>query len=343
MNVKRSPSRPIRDALAGWVGMALLGAAWPATAQETGFPPHERHIEVVPICTDCHEGILENDRATFYPSLNWCHRCHVEQEVPEDTWSDRAPRESNLLFRHGFHEEMLGAAAPTCDDCHVPADGPEMAVSEEIQLETCWSCHGGAGTDHMVDARCTTCHMPLSETGFTLERIQRIAPPADHGSASWLSPDHGAAAGEQASRCATCHTSDRCASCHVDAAREPIPSIPAAPPGMTIPEVEARYVTPESHANEGWALAHASGASQDACATCHTANDCTACHVSPLPDAVGQLPQRNEVTAPGVGLLRRAPASHIGTEFMDSHGALSESPGATCETCHEGVFCTQCH
>jgi len=170
MTAKRYPSRVVRDPLSGWVGMALLAVAWPASAQEVGFP-HQRHIEVVPICTDCHEGILQNDRARFYPSLDWCRRCHTVDEVPQDTWSERAPRRSNLHFEHAAHEEYVGAEAdaPTCDDCHVPADGPEMAVSEDIQVSTCWTCHAGSTTAHRVDTDCVTCHVPFSDAGFTPE------------------------------------------------------------------------------------------------------------------------------------------------------------------------------
>lgn len=313
-----------------------------ATAQETAFP-HRQHSEVTPFCTQCHSGVLENDREHFYPELERCRQCHSADEVPEDTWSDRAERGGNLRFQHGIHEELLGSTAPTCESCHVPADGPEMDVSQDIQLGTCWGCHGGADTEHTVDATCRTCHVPLAETGFSVERIQQIAAPSDHDSPSWLASEHGASATAMASRCATCHTSDVCASCHVDTDRAPITSIPAAPAGMEVPPVEVRYPTPQSHTDDQWSDLHGATASREACATCHTADDCTTCHAEPVPDAVAAMPRRSDVTAPGVGLVRRRPSSHEAPDFIDSHGALAESGGATCESCHDGAFCTQCH
>jgi hypothetical protein len=199
------------------VAVALLVAAWPAAAQENGFPPHELHIEVVPICTDCHEGIPRGDRATFYPSLEWCQRCHTVDEVPEDTWSERAPRAGNLRFEHSVHEELVSGDtdAPTCDDCHVPADGPEMAVSEHVQASTCWTCHGDAGVDHLGNADCVTCHVPLSEATLTPEQIEGIPVPADHASDAFPT-DHTAEARAQATRCTTCHTRGECVSCHAE-------------------------------------------------------------------------------------------------------------------------------
>jgi len=166
--------------------------------------------------------------------------------------------------------------------------------------------------------------------------------PADHDSDTWPI-SHGAGGLEAASRCATCHTSDQCASCHVDAEREAIAAIPAAPEGMELPPIEASYPTPESHEDDNWLGAHGGLASREACATCHTQNDCTTCHVTPLPDVMATLPRRGDVTAPGVGLVRGRPSSHEPSDFIDRHGALAESEGSTCETCHDGAFCTQCH
>ena len=104
-----------------------------------------------------------------------------------------------------------------------------MAVSDSIQLETCWGCHAHQATQHQVDAQCSTCHVPLAETSFDLARIESIPEPSDHEAPSFLETDHGRLVQQDASRCATCHTRQRCVACHVDTNREAIAAFPPAP------------------------------------------------------------------------------------------------------------------
>ena len=216
-----------------------------------------------------------------------------------------------------------------------------MAVSDDIQLETCWQCH--QATEHQIDAPCATCHVPLAESGLGVDRIARFPMPVDHGAATWLLDDHGSLATEGTGRCSTCHTSDRCAACHVDTEKAPIQAMQAAPEGMELPSTWARYQVPAFHQGDDWFDEHGGSASRAECSTCHTSNDCMACHVSPAPTVVQSLVSREESMAPGVGLEGRAPSSHESLFFMNSHSVLGASNGQQCATCHVERFCVECH
>lgn len=321
-------------------GVALSAAA----LQERPTFPHARHEGLFPLCTGCHEGIPSSQQARFYPSADVCARCHDGQEEVEVAWRGPEERVSNLRFDHATHGERLermDGPAPRCESCHSLAGRDRMAVSTDIQLGTCWTCH--EATDHQTDADCATCHVPLAETKLSRAAIEAIPQPTDHEDDDFLAGGHGSLVRDNSARCATCHTSDRCVACHVDAGRPEIARLPAAPEGMQLPPATAHYSRPASHGEEGWLSGHGDRAGNDACATCHTSNDCMACHVRPVPAPVAALPYRSDVVAPGVGVEAHAPESHDNFFFINAHGTLAGSDQSSCSTCHVESFCVGCH
>jgi len=313
--------------------------------QETPFP-HEAHQGLFPLCTGCHEGVPLGDVADYYPEPASCNGCHDGVREATVAWQGPAEQVGNVSFEHRAHADELATAgdpAQDCSACHIPTGGERLAVADEVQLGTCWSCHAHEATDHQVDAECTTCHVSLAETRFDLARIEGLPTPADHESATFLSSDHGRLVQESAGRCATCHTQERCVTCHVDAERDEIATFPAAPPGMELPASGAHYDVPASHVERDWLATHGVGATRDTCATCHTSDDCVSCHVPPIPNAVRALPARADVVAPGVHVAARAPESHERMFFPQAHPTLAAAGDASCATCHEESYCVGCH
>ena len=261
----------------------------------------------------------------------------------------QGPRESpdNVTFEHSRHTADLAEAGDppqACASCHVPEGGGRMAVSDTVQLDTCWSCHAHRASQHQVDAQCSTCHVPLAQTGFDLSRIESIPTPSDHDAPSFLATDHGTLVQQDASRCATCHTRQRCVACHVDAdQQDAIAAMPAAPQTMALPVATAEYPTPDSHTAPEWLRLHGVSATRTDCATCHTRNDCVSCHVQPVLSVVLALPSADSVVAPGAKVEAHAPESHGRMFFMQSHPTLAAADAGSCSTCHEESFCVSCH
>ena len=328
--------------------LAILaaGATVVAAARQEPSFPHRLHQRLFPLCTGCHEGIPSGTVATFYPSPEVCARCHDGTDLQQVSWRRPAARVDNLRFTHDEHAALLqgvGDPEQPCQACHVPPGGGRMAVSSEIQVGTCLSCHAHQAKDHKVDAQCSTCHLPLAESGFSRTRIEAIEAPADHAGDTFLGGGHGVAARSNVARCATCHTADRCVACHVDTDRPEIRALAFAPEGMELPPAGARYSTPASHEDETWLSRHGSQATRGACATCHTSDDCKACHIEPLPAQVATLPARADVVAPGARVEPRAPDSHESFFFMEVHSSLAAGDPASCNTCHVESFCVDCH
>jgi hypothetical protein len=326
------------------VGLGSLSVAV-GGQQEQPFP-HQRHEGLFPLCTGCHEGVPLADVADYYPEPASCSGCHDGVREVRLAWQGPSESVDNVVFEHQEHATELAAAgdpAQDCSACHIAPGGGRLSVADEVQLETCWSCHAHEADEHQVDARCTTCHVPLAETRFDLARIEALPVPGDHETGSFLGSDHGRLVQEDIGRCATCHTQERCVACHVDVEREAIAAFPSAPAGMTLPTATAHYNVPPDHVGSDWLATHGLGASRDACATCHTSNDCVGCHVPPVPDAIGALPARDDVAAPGAQVAARAPESHGRMFFMDAHTTLAAAGDASCATCHEESFCVSCH
>jgi hypothetical protein len=337
----------IRSAVVLALASLAAGTAALAVAarQEPTFP-HARHQGLFPLCTGCHQGIPSGDREVFYPSPQLCEGCHNGKDMDPVAWKAPAARVDNLRFVHDVHASYLedfGDPAQTCQACHVPQGQNRMSVSAQIQVGTCLSCHAHQAQEHQVDAQCSTCHIPLAESGFTRARIEAFTAPADHAEESFLGGGHGKAAGKNLARCATCHTADRCVACHVDTDRPEIARMAFAPAGMDLPPFVARYSKPASHQDEGWLGVHGKQASRAACATCHTTEDCKSCHIAPFPDTVNALPSRDDVVAPGVRVAGHAPASHESFFFLEVHPVHAASAPSSCSTCHLESFCIECH
>lgn len=314
-------------------------------SQQQTFP-HARHEGLFPLCTGCHEGVTTGDSATMFPSPELCARCHDGQGLPKVSWSGHSERVTNLRFSHTVHVRMLqasGDSALRCEQCHSAPGGGRMAVGPTPQMSTCFGCHAHKATSHYVDARCSTCHVPLARSGFDASRIRELPVPADHRDSTFLIQGHGLAASTATWRCATCHTRERCEACHVDASRKEIQAIPAAPAGMELPPTKAEYPTPASHRDVEWLADHGQQAGGGQCSTCHTRQDCQACHIGTVPTQVRSLPSREQTRAPGVGLKIHAPKSHASRFFMKVHPTLASSDNRSCQTCHTESFCTDCH
>lgn len=325
---------------------SAVGAAFAAAARQEVAFPHERHQRLFPLCTGCHEGIPSGDASAFYPTPQSCEGCHNGEDEVRVSWSGADERVNNLRFRHDVHATRLereGDPEQSCQACHVPPGGGRMAVSADVQMPTCLSCHAHRAEEHQVDAACAQCHVPLAESGFPRTRIEAFEAPADHESEAFLGGGHGVDAGANLARCATCHTADRCVACHVDTDRPEIAAMAFAPEGMDLPPAVAHYNEPANHRDEGWYGEHGTQASRQACATCHTVDDCRSCHIAPLPPVFGELPSRAAAIAPGVGIEAHAPESHDGFFFMEIHSVLAAGDQNSCNTCHVESFCVDCH
>lgn len=329
--------------LLGVGGFSVLRAV---ADQEASFP-HEEHTGLFPLCTGCHEGIATGDEALAFPPAELCGRCHDGEELERVDWRGRRPELDNLRFEHVAHATGLeeeGEPELACTECHAESGAPRMAV-REASVGRCLSCHEHEAESHYVDADCATCHVPLAESRFSLDRVRDLPRPAGHEAEGFLLEDHGAEAGAGTAACATCHTQETCTSCHVDGARRPaIAALSRAPEGMRLPEPEARYPIPASHEDDAWLEIHGRSAGDAACSTCHTRQSCTSCHVPGETPALALLPDAEEATAPGADISRSSPRSHGSPFFESQHGTLAASQGdASCTTCHAPAQCTSCH
>lgn len=321
-------TRSLRFALA----LTALSFA-PAAAQPDGFP-HPEHERVFPLCTSCHEVA---DETRLYPAPASCTRCHDGQRRERVGWDGPEPRATLLRFDHVAHERAAAGENLTCGSCHVPAGGGRMDVIR-ADAPQCLDCHAHRAEAHLVDAECSTCHLPLATALLPVDRIVALPAPPDHARPDFLLAHRGGA------ECQYCHTRERCIDCHVDAASvRAIAALPAAPPAMELPVWTAHYPEPPSHHEPDWLVRHGRAASVSACSTCHTRDDCAACHATAAPAPIPSLPAAAEVVAPGVQLARAEPESHRIVDFEEHHGPLAATQSSTCTACHATTECTACH
>lgn len=324
--------------------LALLAIAAAAGAQEEAFP-HDRHARLFPLCAGCHEGVPSGDEASSFPDPSLCARCHDGVQADTVRWTP-PPRRSELRFTHPAHIQAVARedTVLACEDCHErPGAEPMVGVFRASQ-DTCASCHAHATPDHYVTGACAGCHVPLAETVWSADRIASIAEPADHEPPDpFLAASHGTASHDEIERCATCHTRDRCTACHVDASRvAEIQALPVAPASLSLPAAGARYPRPASHTDPAFLEGHAPADASE-CATCHVREDCASCHLDVRVPPFLALFSAADVTAPGVGIVASAPASHDSPFFMSDHPALASTAAGLCASCHTRPFCADCH
>jgi hypothetical protein len=306
--------------------------------------PHAAHENVAPLCTGCHAGIAEADSGRHFPSPQVCARCHDGAEVARVAWQGPMREPTNVRFDHVVHQrDVVADGTPlACESCHTP-EGAGWMVVERAIVPQCLDCHAHEADAHLVDADCSTCHVPLAGTRLTADRVALLPAPPDHALPDFLERVHGQEAEVSVNACAVCHTRERCTSCHVDASVVPaIAAIPAAP-HLTLPVWVARYPLPASHREPTFPEQHGGQASVQSCGTCHTRDDCAACHAVDAPAVMGQLATRSRATAPGARIERRPPPSHAAPSFQIVHGTLASTRPTTCLTCHVRTDCEQCH
>ena len=346
--------RIVRSSL--WVAggvVAILALAFVSALSARQDPPfpHERHAGLFPVCTGCHQGMDDATAPVAFPEPSQCAGCHDGVDLVRVSWNGRVAQPSNLRFDHGEHAEELtraGDPIPECTTCHTDPAGTRMSVDGGPQLETCWGCHAHERDEHFTsgpEAECAVCHVPMATSGFSLERLVSLEPPADHDVPDFVGGVHGEMAAADATRCATCHVQDRCASCHVNVALDPIPSVPAAPESMVLPEWESEYPKPATHESGSFKTGHApEGGDSSACSTCHTQDSCMSCHLQPIPDAIVALPARADVVAPGVEFEVEPPETHGSPFFVSAmHMNLAAVDQGSCANCHTEPFCVACH
>lgn len=341
-----TPVVPPSEAASDWTTSV---PSTPAVQEVRDTFPHLDHEGLFPFCTGCHEGIPEGDEATMYPETSFCAGCHDGVEAAEVDWIPPVPdaEPDNLEFSHPVH--IAGVAAEgdeplTCGSCHAPPAASRMTV-EPLEAERCLSCHAHPGEQHVVDADCSTCHVPLARSDLPPERIAGMPAPPSHDQPEFVLELHGQEALDGTVSCTTCHTRDLCASCHVGGAADAIERLDPAPPAMTLPEYRPVYPVPPSHADPDFQNEHGDEVreTENSRVTCHTRDDCTSCHLAPLPAGTTDLPTRESVRAPGVGLAVDAPATHADPYFQENHGVLAAADDDSCASCHTEPFCASCH
>jgi hypothetical protein len=328
----------------GLIGSILISQT---TRQQSEFP-HAEHARLFPLCIGCHEGVPTGNLAEFYPDPATCASCHDGEEHARVDWAGPRPLNTNLRFSHPEHDAQATDGPVACVQCHT-VDGNRRSEVHLAVASQCFDCHEAhPANDHYVDARCTTCHVPLAETRFTLGRVRDLPEPVTHHDPFFLAEVHGDLADSDPTRCSTCHTRELCTACHVDVPRiAAIGAIPRAGPALELPTFAARYPVPASHEDPQWEVLHGRATNVADCSTCHTRNGCESCHQEPGTRAarfIAQLPAREHVEAPGVVLTRRAPESHASPWFAMRHGTVAATRRETCASCHaQQTFCTTCH
>ena len=250
-------------------------------------------------------------------------------------------------FDHLKHAKLF----PTCQSCHVGAAEPGKSFwPDSVQ---CAACHDGT-IQRRVDWH-PPAEPPATNLRFThpahrsaLERAGRDTLPACEQCHTDVGTPRMEVHLASVGRCLDCHgvrtahleaPDTACATCHLPLARAA--RLSAADVG--------RFPTPPSHQVPGFAteghgkLATAGpGPVAASCATCHARNFCLTCHVNapeqPAIQALESDPRSVAFTA-----KLEEPASHHQAGFLEGHGPLARSSGATCATCHTQQSCLTCH
>jgi predicted CXXCH cytochrome family protein len=310
---------------------------------------HEKHANLFPLCTSCHEGIETGDQAMFYPKAADCGNCHDGKTERKTDWTAPHRVATNLKFEHTRHFDE--AKDDDCASCHAKQGGAKRMSVARAQPETCLACHnkeqkGSGPVAHLSSANdCAQCHVPLREARH-LPRVTVAAfpEPASHKGAEFLK-EHARITVKDATTCATCHTSESCSRCHANA--KDVKVIASLGSNETVTGIvagkKAVYPTPADHREVGFYDQHGmlAEAGAQTCANCHTRESCQQCHSGRVgADAIAKLALRN--VAPGVDLSTRRRAAHP-ANFAQAHGTTAGAGGESCTSCHADKFCSDCH
>ncbi len=335
-----------------------VGTAWGWNVRLRDSFDHQKHAELFPTCTTCHQGAAETG-LSMWPSAEGCATCHDGTVQDSVDWRPRdTPTPTNLQFDHAVHRDAQSTppanrtAVTSCTNCHTPTDSTWMTVRRTISTQ-CLDCHTITG-EHLAapDSACATCHVPLAHAPtLTTERIAGFASPPSHAQPSFLGRGPGSH-GQQAARavgetgvsasCATCHAQNFCLNCHVDAPEQP--TIQALAPDPRSLAIEATLVAPASHGRNSWAERHGREAERTAtsCATCHTQESCLTCHVPPAAAAIQSQHRVGPGRAEGARTERVAPVTHT-DRWVEGHGPIATASPTSCLTCHVRNDCLSCH
>jgi hypothetical protein len=224
---------------------------------DTVFAPAPAgHVE----CGRCHAAEVALERG---PAMGDCAGCHDPNE--------RAPRHPRVLiagdlhFDHRNHRTDAGGKAIPCRSCHAGAGTAKTRADHPPpSVRDCVTCHDDSDRvpQQMRMQVCETCHATRENRPLSLaprDHLPLTERPQDHTLAFRI--DHGEAARNNASRCATCHTQlsgatvDTCDECH------------------QVMRPRDHVVTFRELDHGGLALADS-----DRCATCHVVDYCADCH-----------------------------------------------------------------
>lgn len=222
--------------------------------------------------------------------------------------------EKDVRFAKATAATAHAKADVTCADCHAQRSNVtqrvKFGVYEAFGMWIPVLKPSATDATQPRDQLCLTCHSDVMEKTITTGGI-RIA----HAACS------------EGRQCVDCHSEvghgsatkwpkspamNDCASCHK--ARRVSTTCETCHAGRV--ETDASK-EPEFLATHGanWQKTHGMG-QMTSCSLCHKEADCGSCH------------------GPGV--------PH-GDDFMNTHAATSQQPGATCLTCHNDAFCNSCH
>jgi predicted CXXCH cytochrome family protein len=332
------------------LGLVLVAATlWVLPKQQEGFP-HRAHARMFPLCESCHAGIVSGDSLEQFPGAASCTRCHDGRTERTTSWSGPRARTSNLAFTHIAHERATQARGSTldCQSCHAESPTSAWMAVGAARAESCLGCHeqGQRVVAHLAaESPCGTCHVSLVDARqLSVSRIAGFPQPASHSEPDFLST-HAPTSAMATANCSVCHAAQSCARCHANALR--LPAVAAlgsdARVQQVVQEKRAVYPTPQSHQSRDFLRLHGAPALRDvnSCASCHTRQSCQSCHASGGARAtIAQLP---DPAGTATGVLAEVRVRVHSARFAETHRMEAASNGASCTSCHEQKFCTDCH
>lgn len=300
---------------------------------------HSKHVKDAGMaCADCHTAAPASQKAAdvLRAGHDQCKSCHEEQlgsscgtchVNPDDIQPVQAVQRA-LYFSHQQH---LGQKDVECATCHAGIADAALAGPEHMPpMETCVTCHNGAG----ATAACEACHVTMA--GLV---------PKDHLAADFRR-DHKRLTrlGSMESTCAVCHEESFCADCHEARGLLSIGvtglMTDPAPRGSAHDGAKPMALQMVHSLNYRYTHGLDAKSRQSDCYSCHSSRDfCAECHTA------GGL-----IDPSGV-----KPAWHMGAGFTTlgvgsgggRHAEFARRDIESCVSCHDvrggDATCIQCH